>query len=202
MTIKYTGPKEIISAQGISFKNGKDDKYVYIYPAYQLYKAIHHEYEKGHIYSHNIEGKRMGDNELVNEILKLRPELKQVCEQEVNRLMDELDSEIEKVNAHKEYNEEEKKVFKNNLIIMKNYRVQRETNKVIYYTLIKIIVDDIIEHKLKEINSPFNERYWHILQSIQGELSNHNHRSIGSDLDTNHNTDDIRIILRINSIGK
>ncbi|QKF82480.1 hypothetical protein [Halarcobacter ebronensis] len=202
MILKYTGPKEIISAHGISFKNGKDDKYVYIYPAYQLYKAIHHEYEKGHIYSHNIDGKRINDEALVNEILKLRPELKKSCEEELEKIKSFLDSEIEKVEEHKDYNEEEKKVFKNNLLIMKDYRVQRETNKIIYYELIKIIVDDIIEHKLKEINSPFNERYWHILQSIQGELSNHNHKSIGSNLDTNHNSEDIRIILKINSIGK
>ncbi len=86
---------------------------------------------------------------------------------------------------------------------MRDYRVQRETNKVIYKTLIEIIVDDIFENRLKGINAPFNERYWHILQTIQGgELSNHNKRSIGSVLDIVHKDNTITISLKINSIGK
>ena len=85
---------------------------------------------------------------------------------------------------------------------MKNYRIQRETNKIIYYELIKIIVDDIFEHKIKVINSVFNERYWHVFQSLEGELSNHNHKSIGSTIDTIHDENTIRIRLNINSIGK
>lgn len=201
MILKYTGPKEMISAHGISFKSGKDDKYVYIYPAYEIYKALHHDYEKGHVYSHNIEGKRLSDEELLNNILALRPNLEQICRIEVEKVIDLLDDEIEKAKEHKEYNEEEKKVYRNNLIIMKNYRIQRETNKIVYYELIKIIVDDIINHKIKRINSPFSERYWHILQSIQGELSHHGHKSIGSSIDTLHDEESIRIRLKISSIG-
>lgn len=202
MTLKYTGPKEIISAHGINFKNGKDDKYSYIYPAFQVYTALHHDYEKGLVYSHKIEGKRLNDEELLNTIFALRPNLKEKCEDEVLQMKIELDNEIERVKEHKEYDEEERKVYKNNLIIMKKYRIQRETNKIVYYKLIEVIVDDIIEHKIKVVNTPFNEKFWHILQSIQGELSNHNHRSIGSELDTKHKDDQIRVLLNINSIGK
>lgn len=200
MILKYTGPKEMISAHGISFKSGKDDKYVYIYPAYEIYKALHHDYEKGHVYSHNIEGKRLSDEELLNNILALRPNLEQICRIEVEKVIDLLDDEIEKAKEHKEYNEEEKKVYRNNLIIMKNYRIQREINKLIYNKLIQIVVDDIFEHKIKEINAPFNERYWHIFQTLQGELSHHEHRSIGSKLDILHNEDHLTISLKINQI--
>jgi hypothetical protein len=84
---------------------------------------------------------------------------------------------------------------------MKNYRIQRAFNKTVYTKLIEIIVDDIFIHKLKEINAPFNERFWHIFQTIQGELSNHNHRSIGSKLDILHDDDYLSISLKINSIG-
>lgn len=202
MILKYTGPKEMISAHGISFKSGKDDKYVYIYPAFELYKALHHNYEEGHVYSHSIEGKRLDDEELLNNIISLRSDFQKNCQIQIDEFIETLDVEVEKVKNHMEYTEDEKKVFKNNLIIMKNYRIQRETNKIIYYELIKIIVDDIFNHKIKAINSPFSERYWHIYQSIQGELSNHNHRSIGSSIDTIHNEEEIKIRLKINSIGK
>lgn len=84
---------------------------------------------------------------------------------------------------------------------MKKYRLQRETNKIIYNHLIEIIVDDIIIHQLKNISAPFNEKFWHVFQTIQGELSNHHKRSIGSNLDIEHKEPFI-ISLKINSIGK
>ncbi|WP_421717140.1 hypothetical protein [Arcobacter arenosus] len=201
MKLKYTGPKELISPHGVSFKRGKDDKYVYIHPAIQIYNAIHHDYEKDKIYTLNIEGKRLNDNELTEKILQLKPELKEYFDEEVESIKNYLDKEIESINGLNEFTEDEKKIYKNNLIIMKNYRIQRAFNKTVYTKLIEIIVDDIFIHKLKEINAPFNERFWHIFQTIQGELSNHNHRSIGSKLDILHDDDYLSISLKINSIG-
>ena len=200
MKLEYTGPKEIISPHGIDFKSGKDDKYVYIYPAMQIHDAIHHEYRTGAIYSYDIEEKKSNNTELLNKILNLNSSIKNNCVSEINDYEKYLDNEIEDVKIHKEYNEIEKDVYKKNLIIMKKYRMQRETNKIIYNHLIEIIVDDIIIHKLKELNTPFNERYWHILQTIQGELSHHKKRSIGSTLDAIHK-EIITISLKINSIG-
>jgi hypothetical protein len=175
MKLKYTGPKEIISAHGVSFKKGKDDKYVYIYPSFNLYNAIHHNYEKNSIYTHNIEGKRLNDDDLFDKIISLNSLFKESLEKSIENVENYLNDEIEKVSEHKEYNEEEQRVFKNNLIIMKNYRKQREINKIVYNLLIETIVDDIFNHKLKEINAPFNERYWHILQTRDCKLNCVNH---------------------------
>lgn len=201
MKIEYIGPKEIISAHGINFKSGKDDKYVYIYPAMQIYDAIHHDYEKDVIYTHNIEGKRLNNEELLNKIFSLKSGLEEKCRNEISELEIFLNEEIEKANKHKEYNNDEQKIYINNLKIMKEYQIQRGTNKVVYRKLVELIVNDIFKHRIKEISAPFNERYWHLLQTIQGELSNHNGSSIGSKLDLIHN-DKITIKLRINSIGK
>lgn len=201
MKLKYTGPKELISPHGVSFKRGKDDKYVYIHPAIQIYNAIHHDYEKDKIYTLNIEGKRLSDEDLTEKILLLRAEFKKYFEEQVDEIKDYLDEEIDSISGLNEFSEEEKKIYKSNLIIMKNYRIQRAFNKAVYTKLIETIVDDIFIHKLKEINAPFNERFWHIFQTIQGELSNHNHRSIGSKLDILHDNDYLSISLKINSIG-
>ena len=43
MLYEVITPKEMISIHGISFKSGKDDKYVYINPAIEIYHAIHHD---------------------------------------------------------------------------------------------------------------------------------------------------------------
>lgn len=202
MKLKYTGPKELISAFGISFKKGKDDKYVYIYPAFQIYNAIHHDYEKDIVYTHNIEGKRLNDEELLLKLLSLEENLKNKIAQEIIEIEKYLDNEIKESEERTDLNIEERRVYKNNLIIMKNYRVQRQTNKIVYKELIGILVDDIFKNKLKEINAPFNERFWHVFQTIQGELSSHDKRSIGSTLDIVHQENSITISLKINSIGK
>jgi hypothetical protein len=201
MKLSYVGPKEIISHHGISFKDGKEDKYSYIASAMQIYHAIHHDYKKDVIYSHDIKKELSKDEDILNKILNLKPELKETCEHEINQLTITLDEEIKNIEKLNKLNKEEQKVYQNNLIIMKEYTLQRQTNKVIYNHILEIIVDDILENKLKEINTPFNEKYWHVLQSIQGELSNHEKRSIGSCLDTIHK-DSITISLKINSIGR
>ena len=159
-------------------------------------------YEKDNIYTYNVEGKRLNDEALFAQLLTLNSNLQTMIEEDLNMLNSYLEEEIEKSASHKEYDEEERKVYKNNLLLMKEYRIQRETNKIVYKNLIKIIVDDIIEHRLKEMSAPFNERYWHIFQTIQGELSNHNKRSIGSTLDIHHENSALTIFLKINAIGK
>lgn len=199
MQLKYVGPKEIISPHGINFKTGKDDKYVYIKTAMQLYSAIHHDYEKDKIYHHNITKTEDSDEVILDKILHLQPKLPIICEKEEKELEAKLDLEIEHVKQLTDLTTEERMVFKNNLIIMKNYRKQRETNKIIYRHVIDIIVEDIITNKLKEINVPFNEKYWHVFQTIEGDLSNHHGKSIASEIITNHDNP-ITITLKINPI--
>jgi len=201
MILKYTGPKEIISPHGIDFKDGKEDKYVYISFAMQIYYAIHHDYEKNRVYTHTVDKELLKDENILNKILSLEPSFEQVCEEQINELEKSLDEEIKKVSEHTELVPEELLAYKNNLIIMKEYRLQRQTNKIVYHQLIKLIVDDIFKHQLKQISTPVNEKFWHILHSIQGELSNHNHRSIGSQLVVSK-TEPLVLILKINSIGK
>lgn len=199
MKLKYVGPKELISQNGIDFKTGKDDKYVYINPAMQILKALSHDYQKNTIYHHDIEDIKHSDESILADILHLKPHLETICEKEIRKLKKSLEEEIDNTQNLPTLKQIEKDSYRNNLIIMKAYRMQRETNKIIYEHLIEILVDVIIEHKIKEVNTPFNERYWHILQTIQGELSNHHGRSIGSYLDSLHN-DSITINLKINPI--
>ncbi|NVJ53715.1 MAG: hypothetical protein HWD90_08455 [Campylobacteraceae bacterium] len=201
MKLKYTGPKEIISPHGVDFKDGKEDKYVYISYAMQIFYAIHHEYEKDRIYTHTIDKELLEDSHILNKVCSLKPDFEENCRKKISDLEEELDNEIQTVKEHTELVPEELTAYKNNLIIMKDYRLQRETNKVIYQQIIELIVDEIFEHKLKQISAPFNEKFWHVLQTIQGELSHHEKRSIGSTLDTTK-TEPIVITLKINSIGK
>lgn len=200
MQLKYVGPKEMISPHGISFKTGKDDKYVYIKSAMQIYNAIAHDYEKDVIYHHNIKELDESDEQVLNRILNLQTNLEHTCQKEVKELEVILDKEIQDAKESNDLNVEERSVYRTNLIMMKNYRLQRETNKIIYRHIIDAIVDVIIKNSIKNINTPFNEKFWHVLQTIEGDLSNHHGKSIGSKLDSNHD-DPITMSLTINTIA-
>lgn len=76
----------------------------------------------------------------------------------------------------------EKKTFINNLEIMKDYKIQRAKNKIFYFHVIDTICEVIHREKIKEINTPFYEKFWHILQTIEGELSSNKYK-IKSNLD-------------------
>ena len=199
MKLKYVGPKAIISPLGVSFKTGKEDKYIYINHCMQIYKAISHDYKKEIIYHYDIEDVQHEDKITCDTILELKPSLKDLWAKETREIDSFLDQEIENL-SNKNLNEEELKVYRNNLIIMKPYRKQRRTNKLFYEHLIEIIVDKILENKIKEVNTPFNEKFWHILQSIQAKLSNYNKKSISSSLRTYDKEEDLTITLQINTI--
>ena len=70
MTIKYAGPKAIISHTGICFDTNKEDKYVYLDIALQLVEALDHDYLENKTYVHTLE-KRLSNDEIVT-LLKKR----------------------------------------------------------------------------------------------------------------------------------
>ena len=58
MTIKYAGPRPTISHHGVEFKDGKEDKYVYLMIGIQILKAIDKNYEDHKSYSYDTTTKR------------------------------------------------------------------------------------------------------------------------------------------------
>ena len=107
MQLKYTGPKEIISPHGVDFKDGKEDKYVYVTPAIEVFYAINHDYEKNRVYTHSVEKKYLEDTIVLAKILELNPKLEYKCNEEIEKLEEELDKEIEEVKEHTELVPEE-----------------------------------------------------------------------------------------------
>ncbi len=171
MKIEYAGPKPIISEHGISFKEGKEDKYAYLKYALQILDAISHEYEGKKAYTYNIADKNITDNEMNDILLKYHSDMECIMNSELDIYNKSLESEKNDVQNHPKLNDEEKYAYLGNLEVMKDYRIQRVKNKLFYIHVIKTIKEQILEHKIKELNTPFNEKFWHVFQTIQGELS-------------------------------
>lgn len=171
MEVKYAGPRPQISHHGISFKDGKEDKYVYLMIALQILNAIDKDYEKKKSYTYDLKTQRLSNEEMLNILLSYDPNLESVAQKEAQSYSLKLDEEVEDIKKNSTINEVEKSVWAKNLEIMKEYRIQRAVNKIYYMHAIDFIADVIKREGIKEIDTPFFEKYWHVLQTIEGRFA-------------------------------
>ncbi|MGB5866850.1 MAG: hypothetical protein WBG69_03150 [Arcobacteraceae bacterium] len=170
MRIEYAGPRPMISQHGVEFKEGKEDKYVYLMISIQILQAIDKNYEGHKSYSYDTTTKRFTNNEIHNILDSYSTTLEQDVENEEKSYTLKIDEEIEHIKTRDNLKEAEKDAWINNLEIMRKYRIQRSINKIYYMHSIELIKQIIKREKIKEIDTPFFEKYWHVLQTIQGAL--------------------------------
>ena len=195
MKLEYAGLKPIINEHGISFKDGKEDKFIYLGFAVDILNAIDHTYEQKRKYSHQINAKPLSSNEIVDILLKYHPDLEIIMQNEMEFYLHHLNEEEKIVENRTHLSELEKKTYLSNLQIMRNYKIQRAKNKIFYFHCIETVVETILKYKIKELDTPFNERFWHILQTIEGNLSNH---KITSTLKITKEEESLKAMLMIN----
>ena len=195
MKLEYAGLKPIINEHGISFKDGKEDKFIYLGFAVDILNAIDHTYEQKRKYSHQINVKPLSSNEIVDILLKYHPDLEIIMQNEMESYLHHLNEEEKIVENRTHLSELEKKTYLSNLQIMRNYKIQRAKNKIFYFHCIETVVETILKYKIKELDTPFNERFWHILQTIEGNLSNH---KITSTLKITKEEESLKAMLMIN----
>ncbi|MDD4329248.1 MAG: hypothetical protein PHD79_04785 [Aliarcobacter sp.] len=173
MKLEYAGLKPVINEHGVSFKDGKEDKFIYLSFAIDILNAIDHTYEQKKKYSHQLNTNTLSPNEILDVLLNFHPDLEEVMNKEIDSYTKHLDSEEEAVNNRTILSKIEKEIFIANLKLMRKYKTQRAKNKIFYFHCIETIVEVILKYKIKELDTPFNERFWHILQTIEGNLSTH-----------------------------
>jgi hypothetical protein len=194
--IRYSGPRPMISQYGIEFKEGKEDKYVYLMISIQILKAIDKDFTENKHYSYDLGTKRISDEDILNTMLQYEPSLTNSVEAEAIAYEKKLDQEIEDIKNQQALSEIEKDVWIKNLEIMKEYRIQRAINKIFYVHSIDEIVEVIKREKIKEIDTPFYEKYWHVLKSIEGTI-NSQKGSLRASIVVENQNGAIKTILRI-----
>lgn len=170
MKIKYVGPRPEISEHGVTFKTGKEDKYVYLSVAVQILIALDKNSQEDKTYSYNVSQKPLSDIEMLDTMLHYEPTLETSVIEEKEAYAKHLDDEIAHIEHREHMNPLNKEIFLNNYKIMKEYRLQRAVNKMYYMHCIKEIVEVIKKEHIREIDAPFQEKYWHVLQTIEGAL--------------------------------
>lgn len=195
MKFKYAGHKTVISQYGISFKQGKDDKFVFYPYVYEILNALDNDYDLHKKHSYQIKKEELNIEKLLDMVFKYNPDLLLDMDNKVNSYIKNLDDEETRIKQRTTLTSIEKDVYLANLESMREYKIQRAKNKIFYFFCIESIVQIITNNKIKMLELPFNGLFLHVLKSVQNKLSTH---KISSSLNIEDEKDILKIKFSIN----
>jgi len=170
MTLKYVGPKPLISVTGVEFDHNKEDKFVYLSIVAELIQALDHEYAKDQRYT-CVTGQRPLTPDMILSLLRSRDsDLAQEISDREAIATAEINSEIEHAHHNRLLNEEEREVLIKNIELLRSYRIQRAINKTVYYSGITSLAHIIQKGDIDYIAAPMYAIFVHVFHSIEGAL--------------------------------
>ena len=170
MQIKYVGPKTLVSTRGISFENKKRDKFIYLDSVLHLIQAIDHDYVKDEPHLYMTESRELNSDDIINRIRQYCPDVETIIEDAQQGADAYMDDNLMRAENSELLNDEEVRVLVNNLMLTRNYTVQRHINKSIYYYLVKKFIERLRHSRVKYISTPANKTYFHVFHTIQRSL--------------------------------
>jgi len=168
--VHYVGPRVEISNHGIVYKLSKEDKYIYLMVALEILKDIDNDYDKKPYYSHPFENKLLDEKDLHTILKYYENNIEECVTEECEKYKEKMKHEIEFIQNQPYLADIDKEVWIKNIELMKDYRIQRAINKIYYMHCIKDITEVIKHKKIKEIITPFNKNFFHVLNTIKGAL--------------------------------
>ena len=133
MKLQYAGLKPVICEHGVSFKNGKEDKFVYLPFTVDILKAIDHTYEQKKVYSHQLDTKQLSPDEILDIIIKFHPDLEKTMNSEIDSYKIHLDKEEAEVLHRQTLSDIEKETYIANLKLMREYKIKKAKKKIFYF---------------------------------------------------------------------
>lgn len=170
MSLKYAGPKPLISAHGVEFDLNKEDKYIYLSIVAELILALDHEYIDDQKYTYMTAKKPLDCDYVLELIRKYDPSLDQEIENRRKIEEDEIAEELRRAHENKVLCEEEKEILVKNIELMRSYLITRSLNKTVYYSGIASLAHIIKRGHIDRIIAPMFPKFNHVFHSIQGGL--------------------------------
>jgi len=170
MTLKYVGPKVLISETGITFDTNKEDKYVYLHIALQFLNALNHEYIEDRIYSYDADTARLSDSELYTLAKRYCHEIDATIADAESRATAYVEELLQRAGENRVIGEVERGVLIKNISMMRAYIVQRSVNKAVYYCTIRALAERLKDDHIDYIITPLYQKFAHVMHSVQGVL--------------------------------
>jgi hypothetical protein len=169
--LAFTGDKPFISHKGVDFIKGRPDKYMYIPSAVKLYQLMKDPANwHGNKLSFDFPKTMMHDAQMLEIITKNDAALIEGVRVRLLKYDKETEELIEQITVSPQFDEKERETYINNIKIMQPYRRQRSCNKMLYHVLVNSIVGEIIKKEIQVIETPPTKAFYHLIDSIKGEL--------------------------------
>ena len=96
MKFEYVGYRPVISHNGVTFKQGKDDKFIYLPYAYEILNALNHEYTTNkNKYSNSINLDNSNIDKLYKVVEIYFPDIEKSIEDKLKKYKEHLEEERE-----------------------------------------------------------------------------------------------------------
>ncbi len=168
--LHYVGVRVEISHHGIVYIKSKEDKYVYLMTALEILKDIDNDYDQKPFYSHPFKHQILEEDQLHTVLQHYDHSIEECITEECQRYREKIQDQIEYVKNLHHLTDIDKQVWIKNIEIMKEYKMKRAMNKMYYIHCIQEIVQVIHHKKIKEITTPFNKNFFHVLNTLKGTL--------------------------------
>lgn len=171
MTVKYVGPRPLISISGIDFDTKKEDKYIYLSIVAELIRSLDHEYVLGQRYVVMTGKKPLDPAAILSLIRSYDSELDEAIAERTTLTEKEILEEMARARENRLLNDEERRVLIKNIELLRSYRIQRSINKAVYYSAIATLARIVKKGHIDYITAPMYPIFTHVFHSIQGVLA-------------------------------
>lgn len=195
-SVRYTGPKPLCSATGISFYATKEDKFIYLGALCELINALDCEY-KG-CENHNVQiGQKSFDEKSIFDLIRTYiPNLDQKIEERISKTTEEIESDLNRAHNNLLLSREEQEALINNIEIMRSYQIQRAVNKSLYYAGTEALGSIVKQRHIEHVTTSMEPTLLHVLHSVQGVLRRL-HPPIDSRIDIFEKQEHLHVELKI-----
>jgi len=169
-SLKYTGPKPLYTATGVTFHASKADKYIYLGTLAELIRALDHEYQDNQNYITQTEQRLYDEKSILALIRTYIPNLNEKIEEWIEKTTQKIDSDIMRAQNNLILNDETREILINNIEWIRPYQIQRTINKSIYYAGVEALAIIVKQRHIKYISTPIDSKLLHILHSLRGPL--------------------------------
>jgi len=160
----------LYTATGVTFVANKADKFIYLGVLAELIRALDHEYQDNKNYTTQTEEKVYDEKSILDLIRTYIPDLDEKIEEWILNTTQKLDSDIQRAKNNITLCCEAKEILINNIEWIREYQIQRATNKSIYYAGVEALAIIIKQRQIEYVATSIDPKFLHLLHSIRGPL--------------------------------
>lgn len=171
MKIIYAGPRPSISHTGIFYETHRPDKFIYFQDVFHLFVLLEEATSNAQPLIFTKAHSKASAKEIMAWVHLHHEEIEKEVESELFDYKQHLKEQEQEVFTRKRLNDDEKQAFYKNLTMMHDYRMQRATNKILYWRMIETICDLIVDKGIHQFVFPFSPSTFHIAQAIENHIA-------------------------------